>query len=481
MLVFAIAAGVAAALLVGAVRRDLITDVRSTDEATLADLETSLLENPIDTSALADLPGGGPPVFTVDSDGNLTPRSVDQVAGQPFVVIGGAGAPRAFRDGDTHLRPPGPTPGDNGREPAGRPRAGGDRVRPPRELDVYDPIADELKGADALGLIPDNYEVTRIAVPSDKGPLVLAAATPLDEVNTSVSTVTRQLWFVLPALVVLVGVMAWLLTGRALRPVALLTGRVRDISGSTLHERVPESGAGDEIADLARTMNDMLDRLEQSAVRQRQFVSDASHELRTPVAAIRTELEVALREPGVTDWPAVAGDVLAEDARLERLVADLLTLARSDEQPTPVDAPEVDLDDLVRAESGRPWPTPVHVGRLDPARVRGRSAELQQMIGHLLANATRHAAAEVTVQLTAGPERCYLSVSDDGRGVPEGDRERIFERFTRLAEGRERDAGGAGLGLAVVRRVVDRHGGEVSVRPAPGGGADFVVSLPITR
>jgi len=226
----------------------------------------------------------------------------------------------------------------------------------------------------------------------------------------------------------------------------------------------------------------MLERLERSVVRQRQFVSDASHELRSPVATIRTELEVAQLHPDRTDWDEVARNVLLEDERLERVVADLLVLARLDEEPA-LDrrgAPEVDLDAVVQAEAARARRLPVDVHMVGPAKVRGRVDELTRLVGHLLDNAARHGRSAVSISLVAVPGSLItvLAVDDDGPGIPPDQRDAVFERFGRLEEGRSRDGGGAGLGLAVVRRIAERHGGSVQITESPLTGARFVVDLP---
>jgi len=281
---------------------------------------------------------------------------------------------------------------------------------------------------------------------------------------------------------VLIAAASWFMTGLALRPVAAITARVEEISSTTLHERVPEPAAGDEVAHLARTMNAMLERLESSASRQRQFVSDASHELRSPVATIRTELEVALLHPQHIDWADVAQNVLLEDARLERIVADLLVLARLDEEPAldRARAPEVDLDEVVRVEAARARRLPVDVHQVGPAKVAGRTEELSRLVGHLLDNAARHGVHAVSIGVVGVPGApTLLTVDDDGPGVPADQRTTVFERFGRLQEGRSRDQGGAGLGLAVVKRIAERHGGSVQVTDSPMGGARFIVDLPM--
>jgi signal transduction histidine kinase len=277
--------------------------------------------------------------------------------------------------------------------------------------------------------------------------------------------------------VLLVGVAAWFVVGRALRPVETIRAEVEAISSSTMHRRVPEPGGRDEIDRLARTMNAMLDRLEVGATRQRRFVADASHELRSPIAAIRTQLEVAQRHAGPDDWPGVATAVLAEEARLEALVGDLLALAL-DEEGAPPPTAVVDLAAVVADEASRARRVPVTLATDDDASVLGDRSALRSLVAHVLDNGARHARTGVSAAITVGAEQVELVVDDDGAGIAPADRERVFERFTRLDEGRSRDQGGAGLGLAVVRAVARRHGGDTRVGESPRGGARIVVTLP---
>jgi signal transduction histidine kinase len=224
-------------------------------------------------------------------------------------------------------------------------------------------------------------------------------------------------------------------------------------------------------------MNSMLDRLEQSAVRQRRFVSDASHELRSPVAAIRAQLEVALRRGDATDWPMVAQHVLEEDERLADAVTELLELARAEEGAHP-EHTHVDLDEVMLGETVLERRVPVDTSRVSAGRVRGSSVQLARAVRNLLENACRHAASKVEVTLTTTQDDVTLLVDDDGPGIAPEDRARVFDRFTRLDDGRARDAGGVGLGLAMVSTIVERHRGSVTIETAPLGGARFVVRLP---
>jgi signal transduction histidine kinase len=302
-------------------------------------------------------------------------------------------------------------------------------------------------------------------------------AASLDDVRRSVDRVRTALWWTLPISMLIAGALAWLLATRALRPVRLITEQTALINAGTLHERVPVPRTGDEIHTLATTMNAMLDRVQRHDERRRRFISDASHELRSPVAALRTEAEVALRSDAAVDGLALAADVLTESTRLGEIVDDLLALARHDEG-LPPPAAAIDLDDIVLDEARRPRRVAVGVGAVSAGRVRARPDEMTRVVRHLLDNAARHASARVDVALTAAEGHVTLTVDDDGPGVPLDQRDTVFERFVRLDDARSRDTGGAGLGLAVVATVARSLGGTVSVGDAPSGGARFAVTLP---
>jgi len=311
-------------------------------------------------------------------------------------------------------------------------------------------------------------------------PVTVYVAASLRSVVEATTTVGLALSAGLPVLVALVGGLVWVLSGRALRPVEAIRAEVADISGHDLHRRVPLPATRDEVARLAGTMNEMLDRLEAAAASQRRFVADASHELRSPLAALQASLEVSLAHPGETDWPSVATEALDEASRLQRLVDDLLVLARADEPGGQGRLEEVDLDDVVLAEARRLRPrsrVPLDLRRVSAGRVLGNADQLGRAVRNLLVNAERHASARVTLELELSGDQVVLVVSDDGPGIPEPDRERVFERFARLDESRSEDGGGTGLGLAIVREIVSRHGGTVNVADASGG-ARFVVRIP---
>jgi signal transduction histidine kinase len=326
------------------------------------------------------------------------------------------------------------------------------------------------------------YEAAQREISNRAGSITLVAQQSTDELDRTVHSVSTVLLFAVPLLIVLVALAAWYFTGRALRPVEAIRLEAEEITGSTIHRRLPEPDTDDEVGRLARTMNAMLNRLEISSQRQRQFVSDASHELRSPLASIRTNLEVALRTGDRADWPAVAARALAEDERMEDTVSELLDLARLDEDGRPAaleTLPEVDLDEMVLDQTIHEYRVPVDTTRVSAGRVHGRRDQLGRVVRNLLDNAARHADSEVAVALHTGDAGVELTVDDDGPGIPVDDRSRVFDRFTRLDDGRARDAGGLGLGLSMVKAIVEQHGGTVAIEDAPIGGARVRVQLPV--
>ena len=310
--------------------------------------------------------------------------------------------------------------------------------------------------------------------------LVIITGTPLDDVNDSVNALTRALAIAVPAASLLLAIAIWLLVGRVLRPVERMRREVAEISGSNLHRRVPEPGTRDEIARLAHTMNEMLERVEDSAERQRRFVADASHELRSPLTRIRAELEVDLAHPDSADLAATHRSVLDEASILQRLVEDLLLLARSDGTGLPGRREPVDLDDVVLAEVARFSGTAgkvVDISRVSAARVVGDAGQLARIIRNVLDNAVHHGGQQIAVSLREEGGGAMLSIADDGPGIPVELRERVFERFARIDEARSAD-GGTGLGLAITRELVSAHGGTIVVDPEYAPGTRLVIRLP---
>jgi signal transduction histidine kinase len=309
-------------------------------------------------------------------------------------------------------------------------------------------------------------------------------ARALEEVDESVSVVSRLLMWGLPLVLLVVAFTTWKVVGRALAPVDAIRREVDEISASELHRRVPDPRGRDEISRLAATMNRMLRRLEQAQQRQRRFVSDASHELRSPVASIRQHAEVAIAHPERTTTAELAETVLAEDLRVQRLVEDLLLLARADERTLSRGDRTIDLDDLVLDEAHRlrdMTQLEVDTTAVSAGRVRGDAAQLRRMLRNLVDNAARHARSQVALSLSEDDGFVVLRVDDDGTGIPRGERSRIFERFVRLDDARTRDKGGAGLGLAIVHEVTLAHGGTVHAGDSPRGGARLEVRLPVRK
>jgi signal transduction histidine kinase len=317
--------------------------------------------------------------------------------------------------------------------------------------------------------------------PGGDSPSQVIVGRPLVDVLDSTRFVTRVLVVGLPIVLVLVGVVTWTVAGRTLAPVAAIRREVDEISGAELHRRVPAASSGDEVGRLAATMNRMLDRLERAQESQRQFVSDASHELRSPIASIRQHVEVALAHPDRTTLAELAGTVLAEDLRVQRLVDDLLLLARADERTLQLPRASIDLDDLVFEEARRlrsATQPRIDTTAVSAGRVWGDEESLRRLLRNLGENAARYAHQRIAFGLTEAGGTVMLSVSDDGPGIPAADRERVFERFVRLTTARARDDGGSGLGLAIVSELTRAHGGSVKVDDSPLGGARLEIRLP---
>jgi signal transduction histidine kinase len=315
-----------------------------------------------------------------------------------------------------------------------------------------------------------------VARRTDRGPVVLAAV-PVTAVDDPLRLVRAALLAGLPLLLLASAAGVWLTVGRTLRPVEQLRRGAEAVTAADPARRLPVPAAQDEVRRLAETLNGMLDRLEAGGARQRAFVADAAHELRSPLAAVRTTLEVALVHPDPAGAEPALASALDEVLRMARLVDDLLLLARLD-AGAPRRVQQVDLAQLVqdvlatRAPAGPPVTT-----ELAPARVVADRDGLVRIVRNLVENAERHARSAVTVGVVAG-DPVELRVDDDGPGIPPEDRERVFDRFHRLDVPRSRDAGGAGLGLALVRELAGAVGGSVVVEQAPAGGARLVVRLP---
>ena len=328
-----------------------------------------------------------------------------------------------------------------------------------------------------------------------RGPETVVAAFSLDPASTQ----TRQVAVLTAGLAAIalgvVAAVSWLTAGWSLRPVERLRRQAAAIAASgdlsgrlagldTAHRRVrgvvPPRASGDELARLGGTLNTMLESLELSVDRQRRFVADAAHELRTPLAGLTTALEVARSHPRTSE--TLVDDLLAGHRRLGRLVNDLLILTAVDGR-APHRAEPVDLAGVVTDCSRRPVPDGVslRLGHLDRVFVLGDETQLSRVVSNLVDNALKYADTMVELSVRRGGQQAVISVSDDGPGIPVADRMRIWERFTRLDDARSQASGGSGLGLAMVRELAAAHGGSVSViSREPGPGATFLVHLPVT-
>jgi len=336
--------------------------------------------------------------------------------------------------------------------------------------------------------VPGNERAFRVLsrrVPGAQGLVVVHVAGALEDIEDSTHVLVVTLSVAVPAAALVLAGMVWALVGRTLRPVEAIRAEVADIGGGALHRRVPTPPGDDEIARLATTMNAMLERVEQASGRQQRFVADASHELRGPLTRMRTELEVDLAHPASGDPVVTARSVLHEVVALQRLVDDLLALARGDAGASAGRRALVDLDDIVMEQALRlraGGTVAVDLAGVSAAQVVGDHGQLARAVGNLVDNAARHAAGTVTLTLAERDGTAVLSVADDGPGIPPGERERIFERFTRLDPARTARANGhvagAGLGLAIARDIVARHGGSLTVDPSHRPGARFVLLLP---
>jgi signal transduction histidine kinase len=318
---------------------------------------------------------------------------------------------------------------------------------------------------------------------SDGQPLVVQIGRPVQIQSDTIRTVG---WFLLGGGPLLLGVVAaavWVLVGRSLRTVDRITTQVGRIGGRSLDERVEVPPTADEIEHLARTMNSMLDRLQASDRAQRAFVSDASHELRSPLSTLVVTSEIASADPTGKTWLEMGDLVDSEVRRMQALVDDLLTLAKVDAHGLRLRREDVDLDDLLHNEVRRlRTASPVRVSaRIQPVRAIGDPDRLAQVIRNVVDNARMHSKGQVAITLVADDGVARIMIDNDGPVIPEADRQRIFERFVRLDDDRSRDSGGSGLGLAISAAIMAAHGGIIDATETEQGWCRFVIELPIAE
>lgn len=317
---------------------------------------------------------------------------------------------------------------------------------------------------------------------------VLQVGASLAQLTTTLQSIVLALLAITPFVLLLSAFGSYWLAKRAFRPIHRLTRTARDIKARDLHRRVPVPQAKDEVHDLALTLNEMIGRLDQAFTQQRRFIADASHELRTPVTVIRSITDVALEQTlSIEEYVGALHDVNAEAERLGQLINDLLVLARTDEEQMQLDHEPLRLDLLAFDVAASMEPLAVERGIellvqvLKPATVLGDTARLIQVMMGLLDNALTYtnAGGTVTLNVKVSSASAFFSVRDTGIGIAPEDAAHIFERFYRANLARSRAAGGSGLGLSIVERLVRAHGGSIAVASQVGQGSTFTVTLPL--
>jgi signal transduction histidine kinase len=357
--------------------------------------------------------------------------------------------------------------------------ANGDRLTAllsPAELRRAETSPVSVSGS-RLGL-SSTLRVTATPASLEAGAPIVVVAEPVADLARSQHLLVVILLVTYPLLLVVLGLIAYRVIGAALRPVEALRSAAERVSGEGHDERLPVPRSQDEVHALAVTLNSMLDRLSQARERERSFVANVAHELRSPLTSLRVQADVN-RRLGATDEDHA--DLAAELGRMSALVEDLLVLARLDAgEPLPEPDPPAGVRDVLRAVAADDPPAVV-VGKVADGVVPMSRLELEQVVGNLVDNARRHARARVEVSFEYAGPQAVLGVADDGAGVPEADRERVFDRFARLDEARARDTGGSGLGLAISRELVRRRGGDIRLGTSSYGGLLAEVVFPAQR
>ncbi|HEV7863837.1 MAG TPA: ATP-binding protein [Acidimicrobiia bacterium] len=347
-------------------------------------------------------------------------------------------------------------------------------------------VAATVDGVKVDGDRGEQYRVVARAVETPSGPVVVYGVSTLRGADRAVHALWVASLVGLPTLVLLAGLFAWRAVRRALAPVDAMSAEVGEIEAHALDRRLAAPAGDDEFARLARTLNHMLDRLDTAVRLQRRFAADASHELRSPLTAARAQLEVGLAYPDRADWTTTAANVLDEIDRLERLAGELLDLARFNADSTADGAglaprrQRLDLAELVGREAASPeWRNlPLATATAPPPPVVMADPDLiTRVVRNLLANAARHARSSVVVETGSSGAVAWVRVANDGPPVPVEHRERIFEPFARIDNARAARSGGAGLGLAIARRIARAHDGDLTLAPEAEGAA-FLLTLP---
>lgn len=338
-----------------------------------------------------------------------------------------------------------------------------------------------LEASSVMGT-PGPFLVVKRTVQSPEGPMTLIAMASLYPALETAAETARILTVLLLFALALAALFAWHMTGRTLRPVDTMRREVEAISARDLSERITPPENDRDLSALANTFNGLLTRIEASVEEQKRFVSDASHELKSPIASTNLMLETLREHPESVDRNEVLADLTAENARLAQIVDDLLTLARQDEGRLVADIGPTDYYDVLYEETSslqQRFPVQVDTSEVNPIIGPADATLLSHAVRNLLDNAARYATSKVKVACREQDGFVRISISDDGPGIPEKDRERVFGRFVRLEEGRERKKGSTGLGLSVARGNIARLGGRVYFTEPEIGGATAVIELPL--
>jgi signal transduction histidine kinase len=316
---------------------------------------------------------------------------------------------------------------------------------------------------------------TAIRAGSADTPRTVVVAYGFEDIKDSQRVLRWTLLATYPLLLLVLGLIASRVIAAALRPVEELRSAAERISGAGQDTRLPVPESRDEIHDLALTLNSMLDRLGAARAQQRAFVADAAHELRSPLASMLTQLDVAEH---LGEGTEATQDLRAEVVRMNGLVESLLVLARLDRDASSETTVAATLAPLVLAAVRRQEGAVTVQTDVPDLAVLAPRDHVRRVLDNLLDNAIRHARSAVDVSASAAEGGVRLIVDDDGAGIAPADRDRVFDRFTRLDEARDRDAGGSGLGLAIVRELVQRDGGVVELDAARRGGLRVIVTWP---